>query len=49
MTAPASRMEALKSDMAELQAKKQPSGQAKLDERHAEYEKQNELIEPMAQ
>jgi len=49
MKSPASKMEAIKSDMAELQAKKEPSGQSKLDKLGVEYEKKNEIIEPMAQ
>ena len=49
MKSPASRMVAIKSDMTELQANKQPSGQAKLEQLQAEYDKKNEIIEPMAQ
>jgi hypothetical protein len=49
MKSSASRMEAIKSDMAEVQAKKEPSGEAELEKLHAEYEKNNEIIEPMAQ
>ena len=49
MKSPASRMAAINSDMAALQAKKQPSGQPKLDQLHGRYEKTNKIIEPMAQ
>jgi hypothetical protein len=49
MKSPASKMEVIKSDMAAVQAKKEPSGEAKLEKLHAQYEKKNEIIEPMAQ
>jgi hypothetical protein len=49
MKSPTSRMAAINSDMAALQAKKQPSGQPKLDQLHGRYEKTNKIIEPMAQ
>lgn len=49
MKSPASKMQAIKSEIAALEAKKDPAGQSKLDKLLQVYEKENGLIEPIAQ